>query len=68
MTIEGFILYNLTMLVGGWYLLKTHGEKEYEAGIMEGIQMHNSGRLTYKSYFDDEGMEMLDIKIKEYED
>ena len=65
--VESFILYNIAMATFGWYLMKTHGEKEFEAGMVEGVLMHNEGRLTYKTYTED-GVEMVDIRIKPYED
>jgi len=52
------------MLLVGWYLLKRHGEKEYDLGIIEAIQLHNEGRLTYDSYINDEGIEMIDIEVR----
>jgi len=57
MSIDNFILYNLVMLGVGWYLLRKHGESEYGEGIVDAIQMHNDGRLTYESYFEDEDVE-----------
>ena len=68
MSIEMFYLaVAMLCLVGvgaSWYMCK----KEYDKGFIEAIQMHNEGRLTYNSYFDDEGIEMLDIQVKPYED
>lgn len=50
-------------LIGGtaswWY-----GSQQYGKGILDGIQMHHQGRLTYKAYIED-GQEMLSINIKE---
>ena len=68
MTIEVFLLYNVIMFGVGWYLLQKYGESKYQAGVVEAVQMHNEGRLTYTSYFDDEGIEMIDIQIKPYEE
>lgn len=68
MTIEVFLLYNVIMFGVGWYLLQKYGESQYQAGVVEAVQMHNEGRLTYTSYFDDEGIEMIDIQIKPYEE
>ena len=51
------------MLGVGWYLLRKHGESEYGEGIVDAIQMHNDGRLTYESYFEDEDVEMISITI-----
>ena len=53
-------------LIGGlaswWY-----GEQQYGKGILDGIQMHNSGRLTYTTYEED-GQTMIKIDIQEAED
>jgi len=67
MTVESFILYNIIMWVMGWYLLVRNGEREYEAGVLEAVQLHSEGRLTYVSYRED-GIEMLEIKVEPYED
>jgi hypothetical protein len=64
MTIEVFILYNVLMLIGGWVILRRHGDKEYGDGITDAVQLHHEGKLTYTSYLADEGHEMLDIKIQ----
>ena len=70
MTIESFVLYNIVMWTVGWYLLKRHGEKEYGEGIIDAVNMHYTGQLTYTPMLDGD-LEMLNIKIKpdeEYEE
>jgi len=42
-------------------------KRAYNEGMLEAIQMHNEGRLTYKSYFEGD-TEMLDIVVKPYEE
>ena len=62
-----YLLLFMMSLIGAaatwWY-----GEQEFQKGIIEGVQMHKEGSLTYSSYYDDEGNEMLDIRIEKYED
>jgi len=49
--------------VASWW----YGEQQYGKGILDGIQMHNSGRLKYTTYEED-GQTMINIKIDELED
>lgn len=53
-------------LIGGlaswWY-----GEQQYGKGILDGIQMLDSGRLTYEAYYEDD-QKYLKINIAELED
>ena len=49
--------------LGAWYTHWSNG-KSYNRGLIDAVQMHNEGRLTYESSYDDEGFEMLDIKIQ----
>ena len=37
--------------------------RSYDKGIVDAIKMHSDGRLSYKSYTEDD-IEMLDITIK----
>ena len=46
--------------IGSWW----YGKQEYGKGILDGIQMHHQGRLTYKAYMEGD-QEMLSINIKE---
>ena len=46
--------------VGSWW----YGSQQYGKGILDGIQMHHQGRLTYRPYIED-GKEMLSIQIAE---
>ena len=60
------IIISSICVIGGlasyWY-----GENQYGKGILDGIQMHNSGRLTYTTYEED-GQTMIKIDIQEAED
>ena len=47
----------------GAYLTWRHGAKCYDKGITDAILMYRNGRLTYNSYLDDKGAEMLNIEI-----
>ena len=47
----------------GAFLTWRHGTKCYDKGITDAILMYRNGRLTYNSYLDDKGAEMLNIEI-----
>ena len=47
----------------GAFLTWRHGAKCYDKGITDAILMYRNGRLTYNTYLDDEGAEMLNIEI-----
>jgi len=49
--------------LGAWYTHWSNGNA-YDRGLIDAVQMHNEGRLTYESSYDDEGIEMLDIRIE----
>lgn len=64
-------IYYLTIAllgVGGGVLSWWYCEKRYDRGFLDAIQLHNQGRLTYTTYFTDEGIEVLDIEVSPYED
>jgi len=64
MTLEAFILYNIVMWTMGWYLLKRHGEQEYDNGFMDAVQLHSEGRLSYTVEQDvEEGVALLTIEV-----
>jgi len=42
-------------------------KRAYKEGMTDAIIMHNRGQLTYKSYYDDDGEEMVEIKVEKYE-
>jgi len=66
MSIELVSLLVLAITLVGGIASYYYGEDKYGKGILDGIQMHNSGRLTYTTYMED-GQEMLKIDIKEEE-
>ena len=47
----------------GAFLTWRHGAKCYDKGITDAILMYRNGRLTYNTYLDDKGAEMLNIEI-----
>jgi hypothetical protein len=51
-----------TSIIGA-FLTWRHGVKCYDKGITDAILMYRNGRLTYNSYLDDKGAEMLKIEI-----
>jgi hypothetical protein len=63
MTLEAFVLYNALMATLSWYLMKRHGDKEYEEGLLDAVLMHNSGQLTYSTYTEG-GETMINMEIK----
>ena len=65
---ENFILLILALLIIGAFLLWQHGNKCYDRGIMDAVQMHREGRLHYNTYLDDNGDKMLNIEIDPMED
>ena len=52
----------------GAFLTWRHGVKCYDKGITDAILMYRNGRLTYNSYLDDKGAEMLNIEIDTIDD
>lgn len=43
-------------------------KRAYKEGMLDAIVMHNRGQLTYTSYFDDDGLEMIDMQVSPDED
>jgi len=39
-------------------------KRAYREGMTDAILMHNRGDLTYFSYYDDNGEEMVEIEVK----
>jgi len=64
MNIELVIMLILAICAVGGLASWWYGEQQYGKGILDGIQMHNSGRLTYTSY-EENGQTMISINIKE---
>jgi hypothetical protein len=52
----------------GAFLTWRHGAKCYDKGITDAILMYRNGRLTYNTYLDDKGAEMLNIEIDTIDD
>jgi len=63
MAIETVYLLMLFVAIGGGFASYLYSNHRYERGIIDAIQLHNEGRLTYKSYMEGE-VEMIDIRIK----
>ena len=63
-SIENFILLMSSILIVGALILWRHGTKCYDKGITDAILMHRNGRLTYKTYLDDNGKKMVNIEIE----
>lgn len=65
-SLEYFYLAVFIMVGVGAYVSWKYGEQEYNNGLVDAVQLHNEGVLTYDSYEED-GVEMIDIKIKPQE-
>ena len=42
-------------------------KRSYKEGMVDAILMHNRGELTYFSYYDDNGEEMVEIEVNKRE-
>lgn len=42
-------------------------KRAYNDGMLDAIVMHNRGELTYTTYTDAEGVEMIEMKVDKYE-
>lgn len=62
---EIYLLMGCTVAIGAGYTYWSN-KRSYNRGLVDAIMMHNDGRLTYESYYEDEE-EMLDIKIQSEE-
>jgi len=68
MSLEGFAIWTLCMSVVAYYLIVKHGGKEYEKGVIDGINMLDAGRLTYEAYYEgDQKYIKIDIKAEDEE-
>lgn len=67
MSVDIVVLLILAICVAGgaasWYW----GESQYGKGILDGIQMYDSGRLTYEAFYEGD-QKYLSINIAELED
>jgi len=66
--IENFILLIIGLLILGAFLLWQHGNKCYDRGITDAVQMHREGRLHYNTYLDYNGDKMVNIENHPMED
>ena len=39
-------------------------KRAYNEGMLDAIVMHNRGQLTYTSYLDEDGIEMIEMKVE----
>ena len=42
-------------------------KRAYREGLTDAVLMHNRGELTYFSYYDDNGEEMVEIEVNKRE-
>ena len=50
-------------ILAGLFFAWRHGAKCYDRGITDAVIMHNSGRLQYNTYVDENGAEKVNIEI-----
>ena len=50
--LEMFVIWFVLLMSVGGIIIWRHGESQYGKGILDGIQMYDSGRLTYHSYYE----------------
>lgn len=62
--IDLFILCLVLMAVGGAWISKKHGDTQYNEGLEDAIVMHHHGVLTYEVYTNDDGEDIIKLKIK----
>lgn len=55
---------NLGWLLVGTLVLWYVDKRAYREGMVDAIAMHNSGLLTYETYYDENGEEMIEMEIK----
>ena len=60
-------LVSLIWVVIGAVVIYFVDKRAYKEGMTDAIIMHNRGQLKYKSYYDDDGEEMVEIKVEKYE-
>ena len=67
MSIELVSLLVLAITLIGGIASYYYGENKYGKGILDGIQMYDSGRLTYEAFYEGD-QKYLSINIAELED
>jgi len=60
-------LVSLIWVIIGAVVIYFIDKRAYKEGMTDAILMHNRGDLTYFSYYDDNGEEMVEIKVEKYE-
>jgi len=57
-------LVSLIWVIIGAVVIYFIDKRAYREGMTDAILMHNRGDLTYFSYYDDNGEEMVEIEVK----
>ena len=55
------------MITFTWFLHYRHGEKQYDYGFMDAVQLHSEGRLTYDVSNDGEDVKTITIEVTDEE-
>ena len=63
--IEYFYLAIVVMSLAGTYLSWTYGNNEYDNGFLDAVQLHSEGRLTYTVEEQENGIDLINIEVKE---
>ena len=57
-------LVSLIWVIIGAVVIYFIDKRAYKEGMTDAVLMHNRGDLTYFSYYDDNGEEMVEIEVK----
>jgi len=60
-------LVSLIWVIIGAVVIYFIDKRAYREGMTDAILMHNRGDLTYFSYYDDNGEEMVEIEVNKRE-
>ena len=60
-------LVSLIWVIIGAVVIYFIDKRAYKEGMTDAILMHNRGDLTYFSYYDDNGEEMVEIEVNKRE-
>ncbi len=64
---EYLILSGVWVVIGAVWTYYSD-RRAYNEGMMDAIVMHNNGNLTYETHTNDEGDEIIEMKVDRYED
>jgi len=59
---DSFILAMAIMACAGIFITWRYGKHQYSEGLIDAVQMHESGQLKYTTYMED-GQKMFEIEV-----